>query len=78
MAITKEVRKKLLRLLPNNYRQILAEKLEVHPQTIGNTLYGRTNNLLVEVALFQLAKETQDHRDKEKQEKERIAQQLGI
>jgi hypothetical protein len=78
MAITKEVRRKLLRLLPKNYRLILSQKLEVHPQTIGNTLYGRTNNVTVEIALLHLAKETQEHRDKERKEADRLADQLGV
>jgi mRNA-degrading endonuclease RelE of RelBE toxin-antitoxin system len=77
MAITKEVRKKLRRLLPKNYRLILSQQLDVHPQTIGNTLYGRTRNLAVEIALLELAKTTQEQRDKEKQQADILTQQLG-
>jgi hypothetical protein len=76
MAITKDQRKKLLKILPKNYREILAKRENVHPQTIGNCLYGRTENKSIEIALLVLAQEAKEVAMREEEEKDRIIKQL--
>lgn len=76
--ITKDQRKKLLKILPKNYREILAAEFDVHPQTIGNVLYARTpNNKKIEIAIMVLAIKTKEAADREEEKKNRIMTQLS-
>ena len=63
-----KIRQKLIDLLPTNYRQIVAERAQCHPNTVYNVLQNQHDNKRVELEIFALAKETKDaqvHTDKQ-------------
>lgn len=73
MAIDSKTREKLATILYGiNYRQIIAEKIGCHPNTVANVLYGRVNNRRVELELLILAKETKEQAE----QADAIAKQL--
>lgn len=77
MEITAKIREKLLALFEEiNYRQIVAERTGVHPNTVANVLYNRTQNTSVATALLELGKEVKDKQEAEKQKALQIAKQL--
>lgn len=57
-----KIRQKLVELLPTNYRQVIAERVGCHPNTVYNVLHLEKENHRVEDELFALAKEEKDRR----------------
>jgi hypothetical protein len=77
MEITAEMRKKLLSLFEGvNYRQIVSEREDCHPNTVSNVLlYGKKNSK-VALALLNLGTELKKKQGEEKQQALAIAKQL--
>lgn len=77
MVITDKMREKLLALFEGeNYRQIVAERTGVHPNTVSNVLLYGHRNLKVAVALLELGKELKEKQGEEKRKALSIAKQL--
>jgi hypothetical protein len=76
MVINIATREKLLKILPKNYRMLVAERVGCHPNTVSNVLLNGHKNLAVYTALLELAKETKDADDKLKAKADKILQQL--
>jgi hypothetical protein len=59
MAISKEQRNDLEKLLPRNFRLIISARMKCHVNTVTNVLHGKTTDRPdIEKALGRLAKET--------------------
>jgi hypothetical protein len=71
-----KIRKKLIALLPSNYRQIVADRVGCHPNTVYNVLHHENDNPQVEAELFTLAKEEKDKRNEHEGKIASIAKQL--
>lgn len=64
-VINLETRKKLIELLPANYRNTIAERVKCHPNTVYNVLMNGTDNPVVVLELMLLAKENKEAKLKE-------------
>jgi hypothetical protein len=72
MVIDSKTRENLRFLLDGvNYRQIVAEKVGCHPNTVGNVLNNGHDNLAVAVALLELAQEQKATKEKEQEQKQK-------
>jgi hypothetical protein len=79
MIITKEIRKKLRPLLPVNYRKIVADRCDCHPNTVSNVLFNGTDNPEVALALLELGRENipdKEHEHETRKKAAQIAKQL--
>lgn len=76
MVITDKIRQKLLKHLPDNYRQIVAQRVGCHVNTVANVLHHGRHNLDVAHALLQLAQEEKAKNAKKESEAKAIAEQL--
>jgi hypothetical protein len=80
MVINAKIRKNLIDLLPKNYRQIIAEQVGCHPNTVYNVLHHEHPNLDVALALLQLGKDQKEAKAKEEVDHKKalsIAKQLS-
>jgi hypothetical protein len=72
MTIDSKTRENLLSLLDGvNYRQIIAEQIGCHPNTVGNVLHNGHDNLPVAVALLELAQQQKAAKEKEREQKQK-------
>lgn len=76
MVIRDKIRQKVLKYLPDNYRQIVAQRVGCHPNTVANVLHHGHNNLDVAHALLQLAQEEKEKNAKKASDAKAIAEQL--
>lgn len=71
-----KVRKKLIALLPSNYRLVVASRVGCHPNTVYNVLHNEHENPIVEIEIFNLAKQEKEKRDSNQQKVRELAKQL--
>jgi hypothetical protein len=80
MVIDTKTRTKLIALFEGvDYRQIVADRADCHPNTVANVLHHGTDNPKVELELLVLAQEVQTRKDEEEQIRKKaraIAKQL--
>lgn len=80
MVIDNKTRNKLVALFDGvDYRQIVAERANCHPNTVSNVLYHGNDNPKVELELLVLAQEIQarkDEQDELRKKARAIAKQL--
>lgn len=77
MAIDHKTRKKLQEILEGvDYRKVVSERAECHPNTVSNVLLKGNDNSIVELELMILAKEIKESKQSIESKKAAIAKQL--
>lgn len=77
MAIDHKTRKKLQEILEGvDYRKVVSERAECHPNTVSNVLLKGNDNDIVELQLMILAKEIKESKQSIESKKAAIAKQL--
>jgi len=76
MVIDNKMRSKLQEFLPNNYRLVVSQQVQCHPNTVYNVLHNAHHNPAVAKALFDLAAKEKEKRLKADLELKQIAEQL--
>lgn len=77
MAIDRKTRKTIKEILDGvDYRKIVSQRAECHPNTVSNVLLKGNDNDIVELQLMILAKEIKEGKDSVAKRKHAIAKQL--
>lgn len=77
MDITAKIREKLLALFEGvNYRQIVAERADCHPNTVSNVLLYGHSNAKVALEILKLGREIKAQLEAQQKEASAIAKQL--
>lgn len=77
MLIDDKTRKKLIDLFKGvDYRKIVSERANCHPNTVTNVLMKGTDNITVAKELLKLGRETKAEKSKGKKQIRSIAAQL--